>query len=231
LDEQTKIIDHIIEFTLDLKLKSLESLQSSISHLYKNIADEKIPIRHLVKNVRANYSSLLPTVSLDLVNSKRGTLNTDDLPLTDGSTATFMEAGDVAFGKLRPYLGKVFVAEMRVFAESEFIVMKPNSSKISGAYLRDFLLTNDSLQLLESLSFGAKMPRTSWEQLASLQIPIPTLKRQIEISTEIQKLTEQASQRDLSANKLLTTLIEYKSSLITTSILGQYNSHNGRSVA
>jgi restriction endonuclease S subunit len=109
--------------------------------------------------------------------------------------------------------------------------MKPNSSKISGAYLRDFLLTNDSLQLLESLSFGAKMPRTSWEQLASLQIPIPTLKRQIEISTEIQKLTEQASQRDLSANKLLTTLIEYKSSLITTSILGQYNSHNGRSVA
>jgi type I restriction enzyme S subunit len=231
LDEQTKIIDHIIEFTLDLKLKSLESLQSSISHLYKNIADEKIPIRHLVKNVRANYSSLLPTVSLDLVNSKRGTLNTDDLPLTDGSTATFMEAGDVAFGKLRPYLGKVFVAEMRVFAESEFIVMKPNSSKISGAYLRDFLLTNDSLQLLESLSFGAKMPRTSWEQLASLQIPIPTLKRQIEISTEIQKLTEQASQRDLSANKLLTTLSEYKSSLITTSILGQYNSHNGRSVA
>jgi hypothetical protein len=57
------------------------------------------------------------------------------------------------------------------------------------------------------------------------------LKRQIEISTEIQKLTEQASQRDLSANKLLTTLSEYKSSLITTSILGQYNSHNVRSVA
>lgn len=231
LDEQTKIIDRIIELTLDLNLKSLESLQSSISHLYKNIADKKIPIRHLVKNVRANYSSLLPTVSLDLVNSKRGTLNTDDLPQTDGSTATFMEAGDVAFGKLRPYLGKVFVAEMKVFAESEFIVMKPHSSKISGAYLRDFLLTNDSLQLLESLSFGAKMPRTSWEQLASLQIPTPTLKRQIEISTEIQKLTEQASQRDLLANKLLTTLIEYKSSLITTSILGQYNSHNGRSVA
>jgi restriction endonuclease S subunit len=231
LDEQTKIIDRIIELTIDLKLKSLESLQTSISHLYKNILDKKIPIRHLVKNVRANYSSLLPTVSLDLVNSKRGTLNTDDLPLTDGSTATFMEAGDVSFGKLRPYLGKVFVAEMKVFAESEFIVMKPNLSKISGAYLRDFLLTNDSLQLLESLSFGAKMPRTSWEQLASLQIPTPTLKRQIEISTEIQKLTEQASQRDLLANKLLTTLNEYKSSLITTSILGQYNRHNGRSVA
>lgn len=221
LETQIKIIDDISLKISLLISKNAESLQSKISHKFLNHKLDLVPLRYLSRNVNAKFVGSLPTLSLDLVNARKGTLISDELPITEGETATVMKEGDVAFGKLRPYLGKVFLASSKIFAESEFIVLRSDPNKLISGYLRDFLLSSDTLQTLESKSIGAKMPRTSWDDLANLQIPLPSLKIQQSTMFEIENLRTEAARLDHLGKMMTSSLSDFKSSLITSAVTGQ----------
>ena len=135
----------------------------------------------------------------------------------------------MGFGKLRPYLGKVFLAEEPTFAESEFVVMSPDKNRLWPRYLRNFLLTRKVLEELESLSVGAKMPRTSWDQISTLRIPVPPLGEQVEICERISGLENQASQKDSYLGRMIDAIGEYKRSLVSEAVIGTFNVTAGRS--
>jgi type I restriction enzyme S subunit len=231
LEAQIKVIDDI-SFKISMLIsKNTESLQSKISHKFLNHKFDLVPLRYLSRNVNAKFVGSLPTLSLDLVNARKGTLISDELPITEGETATAMKEGDVAFGKLRPYLGKVFLASSKIFAESEFIVLRSDPNKLISGYLRDFLLSSDTLQTLESKSIGAKMPRTSWDDLANLQIPLPSLKIQQSTMFEIENLRTEAARLDHLGKMMTSSLSDFKSSLITSAVTGQIGLTRQGSVA
>jgi type I restriction enzyme S subunit len=231
LETQTKVIDDI-SFKISMLIsKNAESLQSQISHKFLNHKFDLVPLRYLSKNVNAKFAGSLPTLSLDLVNARKGTLISDELPITEGETAAAMKEGDVAFGKLRPYLGKVFLASSKIFAESEFIVLRSDPKKLVSGYLRDFLLSSGTLQTLESKSIGAKMPRTSWDDLANLQIPLPSLKIQQSMMLEIENLRTEAARLDHLGKMMTSSLSDFKSSLITSAVTGQIGLTRQESVA
>ena len=106
------------------------------------------------------------------------------------------ERGDVLFGKLRPYLAKVIVAEDRGVCSTEFIVFRCHG-ELHPRFAAYVFLSAPFIKLIDSSTFGAKMPRASWVFFKSQFIPVPPLADQVAISdfldSEIARIKKQIS--------------------------------------
>lgn len=222
LDYQLSIIRKIEDSANLLARLIQEDLQAQNEVLFAEPDAERVPLRRVAQLITDKRNDSLPTVSLDLVQARRGTLNVSELPITEGFTSTRMKKGDIAFGKLRPYLGKVYLAVDETFAESEFIVMRTDMNLLSQQYLSKYLLTQGVLNELESLSVGSKMPRTSWDQIASLKVPLPNLMAQQEICNRISANEAIANKKARVLLELSEKLDEYRKSLTSSAITGAH---------
>ena len=111
-------------------------------------------------------------------------VRTDRYP---GSSKFAFSAGDVLYGKLRPYLRKVIVATQPGFCSSEIVPFRGHLG-IDPNYLKYFMLSPYATLSINSETFGTKMPRAGTEQVRSVQIPLPPAKEQKRLVTNIQFL-------------------------------------------
>lgn len=113
-----------------------------------------------------------PYVGLEHVASSVGTLIEDYEVILDfaGDTLDF-KAGDVLFGKLRPYLAKAIHAETDGRCSSEFWVMDPQS--IDGHFLLYAVLSHGFISCIDQSTFGVKMPRAEWEYAGNQELALP----------------------------------------------------------
>jgi type I restriction enzyme, S subunit len=114
------------------------------------------------------------------------------------ATATFAErrslstkasfiSGDVLYGKLRPYLNKVVIADRPGFCTTEIIPLRPQPFVTSG-YLRLFLRSPYFLKYAAAKNYGMKMPRLGTKDLESAEIPLPPLAEQKQIVAKVDEL-------------------------------------------
>nr|WP_244977240.1 restriction endonuclease subunit S [Deinococcus humi] len=87
------------------------------------------------------------------------------------------ETGDVLFGKLRPYLAKVHLAEGAGCSSTELIAFRPDPG-LDARFLKFWLLSPGHIDAANMLTFGSKMPRVSPEQLGNLPLAYPPLAEQ-----------------------------------------------------
>jgi type I restriction enzyme S subunit len=80
---------------------------------------------------------------------------------------------DVLFGKLRPYLAKVWLAVQSGEAVGDFHVMRPKPN-INPRLLQYHILNKDIISIIDSSTYGAKMPRASWEFVSNILLAFPT---------------------------------------------------------
>ena len=83
---------------------------------------------------------------------------------------TKFKAGDILFGKLRPYLAKVYLTKEDGEAIGDFHVMRPVSYDY-GNFLKSLMLTTDYISTVDASTYGAKMPRASWDFTSNIQLP------------------------------------------------------------
>ena len=69
------------------------------------------------------------------------------------------QVGDVLFNKIRVYLNKVVFAEYGGYSLGEMIIIRPSLQDI-GKYLFYLMLSSRFIEYCNSISKGAKMPRT-----------------------------------------------------------------------
>lgn len=93
------------------------------------------------------------------------------------SATTPFEAGDVLFGKLRPYLRKVVVAEFSGRCTNEALAYRVSSPALSQEYLA-LLLRSDAALSHASVTTGTRMPRTSARSMASMRVLLPPIEEQ-----------------------------------------------------
>ncbi len=130
------------------------------------------------------------------------------------------KAGDILFGKLRPYLAKVYIAESDGEAIGDFFVLR-TKPKVISRFLQLCLLTQEVIFIINGSTFGAKMPRVSWEFMGNLSFVIPPLKEQEEI---ISYLKAEISKLDLlieKANQTIILLKERRTALISAAVTGK----------
>jgi hypothetical protein len=128
-------------------------------------------------------------------------------------------AEDVIFGKLRPYLAKTFLIEKDSFVSSEFAVFYSKCN--STAYLKYIFLSNIFIDVINSSTYGTKMPRANIDLIKNLFFAIPPLKEQEAITNYLDKKCS-SFDRLIEIKKLkIEKLQDYKKSIIYEYVTGK----------
>jgi len=102
------------------------------------------------------------------------------------SLKNVFKPGDLLYGKLRPNLNKVWVADRKGICSTDIFVIRPiEGLAIPALYGYIFRSARFNDAVLAQLK-GAQLPRIGWSSFAELQFPLPPLEVQKEIVAEIE---------------------------------------------
>ena len=129
----------------------------------------------------------LPYIALDNIISWDGSFVPSD-SASDGNS-NLCAAGDVLFGKLRPYLAKGYIPNEDSLCSPEFIVLRPLADT-NNKFLLYFLLSPQYIGYIRNQVAGTKMPRTNASQVGASDIKIPSKFEQEAIAAYLDKECE-----------------------------------------
>ena len=96
--------------------------------------------------------------------------------------------GDILYGKLRPYLNKVLVADKGGYSTTEIVAIRPYL-RLSSEYCALALRRPDFVQYVTRLGQGTKMPRLRTKDAVVAPFPLPPLAEQYRIVAKVNELT------------------------------------------
>lgn len=105
------------------------------------------------------------------------------------STKNVFRKGDVLYGKLRPYLNKVWIAEFDGVCTTEMLVLKPS---IPATLLKYILLHPAFVEQAKAKMGGISLPRIKPAEVMAISVP--------DVDPQADKLAQMAS--DIEAKKL-----------------------------
>ena len=135
------------------------------------------------------------------------------------SSAIHFKPGDVLYGRLRPYLNKVFRPTFEGLCSAEFIVF-PENERIDGRYLQYFLNSGAFVRFATHLNAGDR-PRVDFDQIAPYKIPVPSLARQREIVAELEKQFSRLDEAVANLQRVKANLKRYKASVLKAAVEGR----------
>lgn len=134
--------------------------------------------------------------------------------------ASYFKKGDILFGKLRPYLAKVYLAKQEGICTTEFLVYR-NGKEIYNWYLHLLMLSFEFINLIDSSTYGSKMPRANSDFIGNQLIPIPQKSEQVLISEYIETVKAKIATAISLKEQEIEKLKEYKGSLINSVVTGK----------
>ncbi|HEB9343195.1 TPA: restriction endonuclease subunit S [Campylobacter coli] len=203
LDKNVKFKDSGIEWLGEipqhwniLKLKHIASLRNQKSN--------NIDFRIGLENIESKTGKFIPSSEVVFEEDGIG-----------------FKKGDILFGKLRPYLAKVFLTDRDGICVSEFLVLKIKSE--SNKFIKFLMLSSLFIDIVDSSTYGTKMPRANWEFIGNLKIPLPPLKEQEQIAKFLDEKCEKIDLLIEKTKKQIKLIKEYKTTLINQAVCGRIN--------
>lgn len=129
-----------------------------------------------------------------------------------GDGITFRQE-DILFGKLRPYLAKVWLADRPGQAVGDFFVLRPRA--VNSEFLHKYILTPTVIEDLNASTIGAKMPRVGWEDMAALAVTLPPHKEQTQIARFLDHETARIDALIEEQQRLIELLKEKRQAVIS----------------
>jgi type I restriction enzyme, S subunit len=127
------------------------------------------------------------------------------------------ECGDILFGKLRPYLAKAHLAKSPGEAVGDFHIMRPTNDLL-GQYALYQILNREFIAIVDGSTFGAKMPRVSWDFMANIAMLIPPLPEQRSIATFLDRETAKIDELITEQQRLIDLLKEKRQAVISHAV-------------
>lgn len=134
----------------------------------------------------------------------------------DGNGVQFRK-GEIVYGKLRPYLRKVWLASFDGNAVGDFFVFR-NKNNSNANYLKWLLLSDGFTEAVNSSVYGAKMPRVSSDFILTLPYCIPPLLEQQRIADYLDKKCGELDELIALQEQMIAQLTDYKQSVITEAV-------------
>lgn len=116
------------------------------------------------------------------------------------STKAMFEIGDVLYGKLRPYLNKVLVADSEGYCTTEIVPIKPYTV-VNSTYLMYLLKGPYFLDYVNSKTYGVKMPRLGTSDALNALVPLPPLEEQKRIVAKVDQLMALCEELEVRISK------------------------------
>ena len=158
-------------------------------------------------------------IGLENIESWTGRLFLQDQPENVDSSVGQFEAGDVLFGKLRPYLAKAARPDFSGVSTGELVVLRPIG--YSQDYLFYFLLNKSYIRWVDTLAYGTKMPRVSPSQVWNSMVPCPPLPEQTAIAAFLDRETAKIDALVAKIKEAIARLKEYRVALVSAAVTGK----------
>jgi len=159
-------------------------------------------------------------IALEHVESWTGRLLVSSGEAQFDSQVKRFRAGDVLFGKLRPYLAKVVRPKQSGVCVGEFFVLRANPV-VAPHYLEVVLRSAPAIDFVNSSTYGAKMPRADWAFVGAMLFPLPPLPEQTAIVEYLDTQTAKIDAAIAAARREIELLREYRTRLIADVVTGK----------
>ena len=112
-----------------------------------------------------------PYIGLENIESWTGKYVSSDSQYDKSQALTFSR-NNILFGKLRPYLAKVFFASNDGCCSSEFCILNFSSS-VNIRYFWNLLISPTFIDHITKSTYGTKMPRANTDFIKNICVPVP----------------------------------------------------------
>lgn len=172
--------------------------------------------KHMFSLVTDSVSdSSLPKIALENIESGTGRYIPTEADFM-GEGIEF-EPDDILFGKLRPYLAKVYKAEFRGQSVGDIYVFRGNDKQVSG-FLKYLLLSYPFISVVDGSTYGAKMPRANWDFISHMILPCPSKIEQETIASYLDHKVGQIDAAITEKEQMLEDLKAYRSAIISEAV-------------
>jgi type I restriction enzyme S subunit len=166
-------------------------------------------------------------IALEHVESWTGRLLVPSGEAQFDSQVKRFRAGDVLFGKLRPYLAKVVCPKQSGVCVGEFFVLRARPV-VAPHYLEVVLRSARAIDFVNSSTYGAKMPRADWTFVGAMLFPLPPLPEQTAIVRFLDWADRRIRRYIRAKQKQIKLLEEYKQALTHQAVTGKIDVRTGQ---
>ena len=124
-------------------------------------------------------------IGLENIESQTGALLGD--PQSDfseiKSNKNAFRKGDLLYGKLRPNLNKVHLAQVDGICSTDILVLRPYTPSLATFYKHYFLSEEFNSEVIKTVT-GQQLPRTSWDKISRMPVPLIDIPKQLVAEVE-----------------------------------------------
>lgn len=219
-EERAALINHAVTKGLDAGAPLRDSGIAWLGEVPAHWEVKRLKYIAELVNRKVSPSEAEQTLSLENIESWTGRLILLDSQQELESDLQSFQPDDVLFCKLRPYLAKVHLATNNGACVGELLVLR-HQEDITPGFLYNRLLSEAFITIVNSSTYGSKMPRASWDFISQLRIPVPPIHEQDEIVKHINSKCEEIEGAVDTINQEIVLLLEYRASLIAEAVTGQ----------
>jgi type I restriction enzyme S subunit len=141
------------------------------------------------------------------------------------SAAVHFQSGDVLYGRLRPYLNKVFRPTFEGLCSAEFIVL-PTSPEFEARYLQFFLNSTPFVSFASHLNTGDR-PRIDFEQIGDFPVPLAPLAEQRRIVAAIEEHLSRLDASVAGLERVEALILPYRTAVLKAAYDGELATSSG----
>jgi type I restriction enzyme, S subunit len=188
---------------------ALDTADELVRARYDALRGDSIVLGAIATNVRdqVDPTALLPEtpyVGLEHVPRRSMWLSDFESAAKVTSAKAAFRAGDVLFGKLRPYFHKVVSAPVDGIASTDILVLRAKRPELAGLVLAA-ASSDGAIAATTASSEGTRMPRTKWEDLAAVEISWPGDDEARRFSSEVSTLADWVCAAVMESRELAAT--------------------------
>lgn len=195
LEIQEKIVSEIevLEKQEEKAIEEVESLKKSVFSMFNTYEEGKISdicqVSKLKLNPQENKEKQYIYLGLEHIESNTGKVLSINKETGSNimSTKNVFKKGDVLYGKLRPYLNKVFLTDFDGICSTDILVLNTEYPFL----LKYILLSDDFVSKAEKMMKGVSLPRIGVKDFLNIKIPLPPIEEQQKIVAKIEKIEQQ----------------------------------------
>jgi len=152
-------------------------------------------------------------IGLEHIEKNTGKL-TDQVCMADiSATKNKFRNAQILYGKLRPYLNKVYLSDREGLCSTDILVFDV-SPAIKGEYVLNFMLSRQFVNDMSANTSGVNLPRVSTRYINSYLIPIPPFAEQHTIVAKLEHLFSRLDDGIASLKAAQKKLATYRQSVL-----------------
>jgi type I restriction enzyme S subunit len=168
------------------------------------------------RKVEADEENPVPYIGMENIESWTGKLLPIDPDVVPSGVANRFSTKNTLFGKLRPYLAKACTPDFDGLCSTELLVIE--SEDFDRRALLYWLLADGFIKLVDSSTYGSKMPRANWDFIGNCLLPVPPLPEQTAIADFLDRETGRIDTLVVKKRRLIALLGEKRTALISRTV-------------